>query len=84
MKEAIIKFFSNEIELEKINWKNDTIKIVKIHGCISNQKEMAITLESVARKTINEHKNKIVSSFFSRSINRYVAPYTHLVYPQFA
>lgn len=64
--------FSNEIEFEKINWKTDTIKIVKVHGCISNQKEMAITLELVARKTINQHKNNIISSFFSRSINRNV------------
>lgn len=61
--------FSNEIEFEKINWKTGNIKIIKIHGCISNQKEMAITLELVARKTINQHKNNIVSSFFSRSIN---------------
>ncbi|TKB96649.1 tetratricopeptide repeat protein [Pedobacter cryotolerans] len=61
--------FSNDVEFGNINWKTDTIRIIKIHGSISNQKEMAITLELVARKTISQHKNNVISSFFSGLIN---------------
>ena len=61
--------FSTEKEFENINWSSDLIKIIKIHGCISNKKEMAITLSLVAKRTINQHKNKAISSFFSNAIN---------------
>lgn len=61
--------FSTEKEFENINWKSDLIKIIKIHGCILNKKEMAITLELVARRNIKQQKNKVISSFFSSSIN---------------
>ncbi|KIA86484.1 tetratricopeptide repeat protein [Flavobacterium sp. AED] len=61
--------FSTEKEFENIEWQSDIIKIIKIHGCISNTKEMAITLELVARRTINQHKSNLISSFFSSTIN---------------
>lgn len=61
--------FSSENEFKNIDWQSDLIKIIKIHGCISNKKEMAITLELVARKTIDQHKEKVISSFFCKSIN---------------
>lgn len=62
--------FSTEKEFENIDWQSNTIKLIKIHGCISNKKEMAITLELVARKTIRQHKSNLISSFFSGAINQ--------------
>lgn len=61
--------FSTEKEFESINWQNDVIKIIKIHGSISNKKEMAITLDLVAKRTINQQKSKVITSFFSSSVN---------------
>jgi tetratricopeptide (TPR) repeat protein len=61
--------FSTEKEFENIDWQSNIIKIIKIHGCISNKEEMAITLKLVARKTIDQHKNNLISSFFSSTIN---------------
>lgn len=61
--------FSTEEEFKNIDWKSETIKIIKIHGCISNKKEMAITMELVARRIINQQKNYLISSFFSSKIN---------------
>ncbi|TCC88777.1 tetratricopeptide repeat protein [Pedobacter frigiditerrae] len=61
--------FSNDVEFGNINWKTDTIRLIKIHGSIANQKEMAITLELVARKTVSQHKNNVITSFFSGLIN---------------
>jgi tetratricopeptide (TPR) repeat protein/NAD-dependent SIR2 family protein deacetylase len=64
--------YSTEKEFENIDWNSNIIKIIKIHGSITNKEEMAITLELVARRTINQIKNKIVSSFFTNTINPYV------------
>lgn len=61
--------YSTEKEFEKIDWESDTIKIIKIHGCVSDKKEMAITLKLVAKRTNIQNKNNVVSSFFSKTVN---------------
>ena len=63
------KIYSTEKEFENIDWQNELIKVIKIHGCITNKKEMAITLELVARRMLIQNKNNVISSFFSNSIN---------------
>jgi len=63
------KVFSTEEEFGKVNWNDNKIKIIKIHGCISNKSEMAITLNAVASKTICVNKNSIIKDFFSNDIN---------------
>lgn len=62
--------FSSEKEFEKIKWDDNSIRIIKIHGCISNRDEIEITLDLVARQTINQGKSKVVKSFFSKNINK--------------
>ena len=37
--------YSTENDFEKIDWKSETVKIIKIHGCVSDKKEMAITFD---------------------------------------
>lgn len=61
--------YSTESQFQDIDWQSDIVKIIKIHGCVTNKKEMAITLELVAKGSNIQNKNKIVSSFFSKSIN---------------
>lgn len=61
--------FSCEEEFGKVNWNNDKIKIIKVHGCISNKSEMAITLDAVASKTVCVNKNNIINNFFSQEVN---------------
>lgn len=61
--------FSSEDEFGKIDWNDNLVKIIKIHGCISKREEMAITLDLVAKQTINQGKSKAVKSFFSNNIN---------------
>jgi len=69
IKEENFRVYSNEKEFEKIDWESDIIKIIKIHGCATDKKEMAITLELVARRTNMQSKNNVISSFFSKTIN---------------
>lgn len=61
--------FSTEEEFGKVNWDDNKIKIIKIHGCISNKSDMAITLDDVASKTVCENRNSIIKNFFSDKIN---------------
>lgn len=61
--------YSTEEEFGKVNWKDEKVRVVKLHGCISNKDEMAITLNAVARKTITQNKNNIIKTFFSKQIN---------------
>lgn len=63
------KVYKSEKDFENINWDKNEVKIIKIHGCISNKQEMAITLELVAKQILVENKNKVVKSFFSKKIN---------------
>lgn len=61
--------FSTENDFKKIDWNNDIVKIIKIHGSVTDKKEMAITLKLVAKGTKVQNKNEVVKSFFSKSIN---------------
>nr|WP_320023174.1 tetratricopeptide repeat protein [uncultured Draconibacterium sp.] len=61
--------YSTENEFEKIDWESDIIKIIKIHGCVSDKEKMAITMELVAKGANIQNKNNVVSSFFSNTVN---------------
>lgn len=61
--------FSTEEDFGKISWADESIKIIKVHGCISNKDEMAITLNAVAKKSVCVNKNKVIENFFSHDIN---------------
>ncbi|KFC19317.1 tetratricopeptide repeat protein [Chryseobacterium sp. FH1] len=61
--------FSCDEEFKNIDWNDGNVKLIKIHGCISNKKEVEITLDLVARQYISQNKHKTISSFFSEKIN---------------
>lgn len=63
------KVYKSEKDFKKIKWDDDSTKIIKIHGCITDKKEMAITLELVAKQILVENKNKAVASFFLKKNN---------------
>lgn len=63
------KVYKSEKDFKNIKWNDSVVKIIKIHGCISDKKEMAITLELVAKQILVENKNNAVASFFSKKIN---------------
>lgn len=63
------KVYKSEKDFKNINWNDDKVKIIKIHGCISDKEEMAITLELVAKQILVDNKNKVVASFFSKKVN---------------
>lgn len=64
--------FRNEEEFGKINWHDGKVKLIKIHGCVSDKAMMAITMEAVANQTYCINKNSVVRNFFSKDVNESV------------
>lgn len=63
------KVYSTEKDFYDLNWDDNTIKVIKIHGCSTDKENMAITMAMVAKKMNMTYKNKVISSFFSKMIN---------------
>lgn len=61
--------FSSESDFGKIDWEDNCVKIIKIHGCISDKDKMAITLSSVANKALCKNKDNVIEKFFSKNVN---------------
>ena len=64
--------YKTEDEFGNIRWNDPKIRLIKIHGCVSNKKEMAITMQAVASRRISQNKSEIIQSFFSNKINPFV------------
>lgn len=64
--------YNTEEDFGNVKWDTQKVKIIKIHGCVSNKEEMAITLEAVASKRISQNKSELIKSFFSNKINPFV------------
>lgn len=64
--------YSNEDDFAKIDYLSNKIKIIKIHGSITNYTEICISLDNVASKNNCIYKNKTIESFFNKNINKNV------------
>lgn len=64
--------YKTEEDFGNLKWDTQKVKIIKIHGCVTNKEEMAITLEAVASKRISQNKSEIINSFFSNKINPFI------------
>lgn len=67
--EIEFKVFSDEASFNKIEWNSPIVKVIKIHGCFSSKKELAITMKNVARKSRCKGKNAALKNFFNKTIN---------------
>jgi len=59
------RVYKTEQELRNINWKDSLIKIIKIHGCASERKEMAIILSQLASDRYLDLRQNLLSQIFS-------------------
>lgn len=66
-KNIAFEVYSDEEAFKRIDWKADNIKVIKIHGCVSNKQKLGITLKAVSNRELSDGKNKIVSNFFSKA-----------------
>ncbi len=59
--EGICKIF------QKIDWDSDTLKLIKIHGCVQDRDNMAITIKNIASREILETRSEIIKQMFSNA-----------------
>jgi len=55
-----------EQDFENINWLDNRIRIIKIHGSIDDRNEIAITLKRVSRKFFSIPSKIIIEQMFSK------------------
>ena len=61
-----------EEEFKNIDWKEDIITLIKIHGCISDKKRMAVTIKQIAIKDLLENRQHIINYVFSNGNHKNV------------
>ena len=59
-------------DLESIDWNNDRIRIIKIHGSIDDRESMAITLKQVANQVLSRARFAVIENVFSNGYHKNV------------
>jgi tetratricopeptide (TPR) repeat protein/NAD-dependent SIR2 family protein deacetylase len=60
-------------DMININLYDHRLKIIKIHGCISDKENLVITIEKVAKKISNEPRQKIIEYLFEKGNHDFVS-----------
>lgn len=58
--------FYKEEDLNNIDWDEDRVRIIKIHGSIEDKDRMAITLQQIANKVLSMHRGRVLEQIFSK------------------
>lgn len=61
--------FHTEESFAAIDWASERVNLIKIHGCASDFKSMAINMQMVANRTDSVNKNAVISGFFDKKFN---------------
>jgi len=61
-----------ERDFKNIDWNNNRIRLIKIHGSIHDKKNMAITMKQVANKKFSSLKKNVVDYVFSNGSHKSV------------
>jgi tetratricopeptide (TPR) repeat protein len=61
--------YRTEDSFADINCSSAKVNLIKIHGCASDLKSMAINMEMVANRTNSVNKNAVIRHFFDRVSN---------------
>jgi tetratricopeptide (TPR) repeat protein len=65
--------YSEEDAFNRIQWADDTIKVIKLHGSIHNKKDVAITLKRVAARDLSQGRFEVIKNMFSSG------PHSHVI-----
>lgn len=65
VKDKQFKVLFTDSDFNQIDWNDDVVRIIKLHGSVDDFKGMAITLKQVANKILTKNRNRIISHIFS-------------------
>ena len=57
--------YSSSSEIRNIDWSIKSPKLIKIHGCITQKAEMAITMKQVAGMEFSNPRENVITEIFS-------------------
>ena len=61
-----------EEDLDRIDWDDNTIRLIKIHGSVEDKDNMAITLGQVASQVLSRQRQSVIENIFSKGPHRSV------------
>jgi len=72
VKEHDYRVFYKEEDLDGIDWDDNTIRLIKIHGSVEDKDNMAITLGQVASQILSRQRQLVIENIFSKGTHRSV------------
>ncbi len=66
------KIYYKEEEFNDINWNDECIRLIKIHGSVEDKGNMAITLKKVAGNDLSEQRKSVIDHVFSKGTHENV------------
>ncbi len=60
------KIYYKEEEFDSINWNDDCIRLIKIHGSVEDKVSMAVTLKQVAGNDLSAQRKGVIDHVFSK------------------
>ncbi len=66
------KIYYKEEEFDSINWNNDCIRLIKIHGSVEDKESMAVTLKRVAGNDLSAQRKRVIDHVFSKGKHKNV------------
>ncbi len=72
VREYDYRVFYKEDDIDHIDWDDNTIRLIKIHGSVEDKDNMAITLEQVASKILSSKRQSVIENIFSKGLHKSV------------
>lgn len=61
-----------EQEFDKIDWNDNKIFIIKLHGSVENKENLAITFDRVANRVYSKQRQRVIDYIFSKGAHKFV------------
>ena len=70
IREDDFQVFYKESDLDNIDWDDNKVRLIKIHGSVEDKANMAITLQQVASEKMSAQKMSVIEHIFSKGAHK--------------
>ncbi len=72
VREDDYRVYYKEDDLGRIDWQDDTIRLIKIHGSVEDKDNMAIMLRQVASQVLSSQRKEVIDHIFCEGPHKHV------------
>ncbi len=72
IREDDFQVFYKEDDLDNIDWDDNKVRLIKIHGSVEDKDDMAITLQQVAAEELSAQRMSVIEHVFSKGTHKSV------------